>query len=82
MSKRRTYNLDKYSLPLKECIISEWISNREHREILKAAYIDGQSNESIAVSFDYSVGAVKNIIRDSYPILLEHLEMTKECFDQ
>ena len=74
MNKRYKYSLDDYSSSQIEHCIYEWIHNSTHREILKRAFIDGETNEFIAEEFGYSVNGIKHIIKLSIPRLREHID--------
>lgn len=75
MNKRSKYNLGtNYSVSQIKACIDDWIPNSVYREILKRVYTDGITNQEAAEEFGYSPNNIKDIIKNCYPVIKEHLK--------
>ena len=56
-----------------EYLISEWIHNAKHRDILRRRLIDGIRMEPLAEEFDMSVRQIKRIVAKGTIDIFSHL---------
>ena len=74
MNKRKKYNLGKVTNPqIKNCI-DDWVHSLAHRNMLKRIYMYGLTNQEVAEEFGYCENTIKNIVKDYYPVLKEHIK--------
>lgn len=75
MNRRTKYKLNpQYSLAQISNCIDDWIGNSTYRDILKRIYLDGISNQEAAEEYGYCTNNIKNIVKECYPVLKEHLD--------
>ena len=72
MGAKRPLETEYTNSQIKE-VISEYVHNQTHRELLIRRYVDGICFEPLAEEFDLSVRQTKNIVYKYEGLIFKHL---------